>query len=159
MKRREFLIGAIEVVAATAIPSIAGVSVHRQHRYLIYPIDGIERFHLHLEAKYLDRACSTTSMVMSGFGSLWYGHEKPTVIISSPVYLLEWWKKLQLQSRFTMKYRGVQCPRFSGAAWWDWEKGIKPNRIYFLNENLPHDPKFNGWFDVEGSCPDTWKAE
>ena len=145
MRRRDFLLGAIAVATASTMPAIAGVAVGSQHRYLIEPIDGVDRFHI----RGAEERNGIGGKVMCGFASCWYGKVKPTVLISSPEYLIEYWGKLRPQSRFTMKYRGQECPYFNGAAWWDWEKGIKPNRIYMLNEEFPHDPKFNGWFDVE----------
>lgn len=112
-------------------------------------IDLVEGFTLQHLADF-DHPTLTLTNVHKAFGTLWYGDNRPTLILSNPELYSRFRTLLApMQRRWEGPFkRGLM---FNSAYWWaSTSPELRDGKILLLNENSPEDPKMNGYIQVTG---------
>jgi hypothetical protein len=101
----------------------------------------------HLEE--CDTDVLTISAVNRAFGTMWFGDERPTVIISSRAI------KEQMMCLIRREYlkplpwaKNLEEGFLFNGAYWIHAECIKDGEIHMHNSRFPDSERFNGWFKV-----------
>jgi hypothetical protein len=79
------------------------------------------------------------------FGALWYGNQKPTLILSSRNLKDDMIMRIKPDNIRLTARDGKLSFMFNGAIWTH-QDGIEEDVIVLLNEKFPEDDRFNGFY-------------
>jgi hypothetical protein len=85
--------------------------------------------------------------IQKAYGTLWHGHQKPTLIVSSEAIKEEAQAKIVSDYLVPVERFGRKGFKFNIAAWISSHE-ITDGKVYLLNEKEPEDARLSGWLQV-----------